>query len=51
MFILGVASVFVVANNRLLRRYRLISGESATKYAYETYATPTVLRQWIVISC
>jgi hypothetical protein len=60
----NVASVFVAADDRLLRhlerdsewlqqqlgQYGPISGDFVTKYAYETYATPTVLGRSMVVS-
>jgi hypothetical protein len=61
----NVASVSVAADDRLLRhlerdsewlqqqlgQYRPISGDFVTKFAYETYATPTALGQSIMVSC
>lgn len=61
----NVASVFVAADDRLLQhlkrdsewlqqqlgQYGPISGDFVTKYAYETYATPTVLGRFTVVSC
>jgi hypothetical protein len=63
--IVNVASVFVAADDRLLRhqerdsewlqqqlgQYGPISGDFVTKFAYETYATPTALGQSMVVSC
>jgi hypothetical protein len=60
----NVASVLVKADDRLLqhlerdsewllqqlRQYGPISGDFVTKYAYETYATPTVLGRSMVVS-
>ena len=60
--LVNVASVFVAADNRLLKhlegnsewlqlqlgQYRSISGEFATKFAYEVYKTPTALGQIMV---
>ncbi|XPS75922.1 hypothetical protein M3J09_007986 [Ascochyta lentis] len=59
----NVASLFVKADDRLLQhldrdsewlqqqlgQYGPISGEFVTKYAYETYATPTVLGRSMVV--
>ncbi|KAH8702665.1 hypothetical protein GQ44DRAFT_51434 [Phaeosphaeriaceae sp. PMI808] len=59
----NVASVFVAADDRLLRhlerdsewlqqqlgQYGPISGDFVTKYAFEEYATPTVLGKSIVV--
>jgi len=59
----NVASVFMAADDRLLQhlerdsewlqqqlgQYGPISGDFVTKYAYETYATPTVLGKSIVV--
>ncbi|KAL1598071.1 hypothetical protein SLS59_007081 [Nothophoma quercina] len=49
----NVASVFVKADDRLLQQqlgqYGPISGDFVTKYAYETYATPTLLGQSMVV--
>jgi hypothetical protein len=61
----NVASVFMAADDRLLQhlerdsewlqqqlgQYGPISGDVVTKYAYEEYATPTVLGQSILVSC
>jgi hypothetical protein len=33
-----------------LRQYRPISGDFVTKFAFEEYATPTVLRRSILVS-
>jgi hypothetical protein len=60
----NVASVFVAADDRLLRhlerdseslqqqlgQYAPISGDFVTKFAFEEYATPTVLGRSIVVS-
>jgi hypothetical protein len=49
----NVASVFVAVEDRLqqqLGQYGPISSDFVTKYAFETYATPTVLRQSMVVS-
>jgi hypothetical protein len=60
----NVASVFMAADDRLLQhlerdsewlqqqlgQYGPISGDFVTKYAYETYATPTVLGHSMVVS-
>ena len=60
----NVASVFVKADDRLLQhlerdsewlqqqlgQYGPISGDFVTKFAYETYATPTVLGHSMVVS-
>ena len=60
----NVASVFVAADDRLLQhlerdsewlqqqlgQYGPISGDFVTKFAYETYATPTVLGHSMVVS-
>jgi hypothetical protein len=60
----NVASVFVAADDRLLRhlerdsewlqqqlgQYGPISGDIVTKFAFEEYATPTVLGRSIVVS-
>lgn len=62
--IVNVASVFVAENNRLLRhlerdskwlqqqlgQYGPISGDFVTKFAYEEYATSTVLGKSIMVS-
>jgi hypothetical protein len=59
----NVASVFMAADDRLLQhlerdsewlqqqlgQYGPISGDFVTKYAYETYATPTVLGKSIMV--
>jgi len=61
--LVNVASVFVAANNRLLRhlerdsewlqlqlgQYAPISGDFVTKFAYEEYPTPTVLGHSIMV--
>ena len=61
----NVASVFMAADDRLLQhlerdtewllqqlgQYGPISGDFVTKFAYETYATPTVLGKSIIVSC
>jgi hypothetical protein len=61
----NVASMFVAADDRLLRhlerdsewlqqqlgQYGPISGDFVTKFAFEEYATPTVLGRSIVVSC
>ena len=61
----NVASVFMAADDRLLQhlerdsewlqqqlgQYGPISGEFVTKFAFEEYATPTVLGKSIVVSC
>jgi hypothetical protein len=63
--IVNVASMFVAADDRLLRllerdsealqpqlgQYGPISRDFVTKYAYEEYATPTLLGQSILVSC
>lgn len=60
----NIASVFVPADDRLLRhlerdsewlqqqlgQYGLISGDFMTKFAFEEYATPTVLGHSIMVS-
>ena len=60
----NVASVFVAADDRLLQhlecdsewlqqqlgQYGPISSDFVTKFAYETYATPTVLGHSMVVS-
>jgi hypothetical protein len=60
----NIASVFVAADDRLLRhleqgsellqqqleQYRPISGDFVTKFAFEEYATPTVLGRPMVVS-
>jgi hypothetical protein len=60
----NVASVFVAADDRLLQhlerdsewlqqqlgQYAPISGDFVTKYAYETYATPTLLGWSMLVS-
>jgi hypothetical protein len=60
----NVASVFVAANDQLLRhlerdseslqqqlgQYAPISGDFVTKFAFEEYATPTVLGRSMVVS-
>jgi hypothetical protein len=62
--IVNVASVFVAADDRLLRhlerdseslqqqlgQYAPISGDFVTKFAFEEYATPTVLGRSMVVS-
>lgn len=59
----NIASVFVAADNRLLRhlerdseelqqqlgQYGPISGDFVTKFAYEEYQTPTVLGHSIMV--
>jgi len=59
----NIASVFVAADNRLLRHlerdseelqrqlglYGPISGDFVTKFAYEEYQTPTVLGHSIMV--
>jgi hypothetical protein len=61
----NVASVFVAADDRLLQhlerdsewlqqqlgQYGPISGDFVTKFAFEEYATPTVLGRSILVSC
>ena len=61
----NVASVFVAADDRLLQhlerdsewlqqqlgQYGPISGDFVTKFAFEEYATPTVLGKSIMVSC
>jgi hypothetical protein len=60
----NIASVFVAADNRLLRhlerdsewlqqqlgQYGPISGEFVTKFVFEEYAMPTVLGRSMVVS-
>ena len=59
----NIASVFVAADNRLLRHlerdsewlqqqlgsYAPISGDFVTKFCFEEYATPTVLGHSIIV--
>jgi hypothetical protein len=61
----NVASVFMAADDRLLQhlerdsewlqqqlgQYGPISGDFVTKFAFEEYATPTVLGKSIIVSC
>ena len=62
-FLVNLASVFVAADGRLLKhlerdsewleqqqaQYGPISNDFVTKYAYEEYATPTVLGHSIMV--
>lgn len=62
--LVNVASLFVAADDRLLRhlkrdsewlqqqlgQYGPISGDFVTKFAFETYKTPTVLGHSIMVS-
>lgn len=62
--LVNVASVFVAADDRLMKhlerdsewlqqqlgQYGPISGDFITKFAYETYKTPTALGQSIMVS-
>lgn len=64
MLMVNVASVFVAADDRLLQhlardsewlqqqlgQYGPISGDFVTKYAFETYETPTVLGRSMLVS-
>lgn len=62
--VLNMASIFVTTNHRLLQhlerdsewlqqqlgQYAPISGDFVTKFAYETYPTPTIAGKKIMVS-